>query len=150
MPRRHLARSVAALLAVSACTTTHPVPVLPLVAPAPAAHDARRSYVLTSAELSTEHDRWLSEVIASRWPDIVYGDLPRSPGTLRPFDAGPNDRFGVYDARGSFLGGPDYLTSVRPSDVQQIRRLTSMEEFATFGRGHPAGAVVLTWLGGTH
>ena len=60
----------------------------------------------------------------------------------------PWDRFGVYDTKGTFLGGPDYLAGMTTGDVLQLRRLTDTEEHAAFGRRHPAGAVVVTWAGG--
>jgi hypothetical protein len=72
------------------------------------------------------------------------GDRPWTPPTLQPAD-----RFGVYDAYGAFLGGPEYLAAVSTSDVRQLRRLTDTEEHAAFGRRHPAGAVVITWAGTT-
>jgi hypothetical protein len=56
----------------------------------------------------------------------------------RPETRAPRHASGASDARRSYV-----LTR-----TEQIRRLTSMAAFATFGRGHPAGAVVLTWLGG--
>ena len=100
---------------------------------------SRASYIITTAtELSTRH---LADIVRERWPNLVYGDLPRGAAG----QAASIDRFGVYDARGVFLGGPDYLQGVRAIDVVQIRRLTSSEEFALLGKRHPAGAVLLTW-----
>jgi hypothetical protein len=100
---------------------------------------SRGSYVISTAkEIST---RQLADIVRERWPNLMYGDLPRG-GTGQAFSM---DRFGVYDARGVFLGGPDYLQGVRAIDVVQIRRLTASEEFALLGKRHPAGAVLLTW-----
>ena len=100
---------------------------------------SRTSYVIAGASLPG--DRLLIDVVATRWPQMVRGDLPR--GELARFTT--IDRFGVYDARGTLLGGPTYLESVRAREVVEIRRLTYGEEAAKFGRGHPAGAVILTW-----
>ena len=104
---------------------------------------SRASYVITTEK--QPGSRQLSEIVRMTWPALVYGDLPRG-------NAGQGssmDRFGVYDVRGVFLGGPDYLQGVRALDVLENRRLTPVEEFAVLGRRHPAGAVLLTWnLGG--
>jgi hypothetical protein len=100
---------------------------------------SRLSYILNGAALPP--DRLLSDIVAERWPQLVRGDLPRG-------DAGQAvslDRFGVYDMRGAFLGGPDYLTGIRAADVREIRRLTAVEESVQLGRRHPAGAVVIAW-----
>jgi hypothetical protein len=100
---------------------------------------SRGSYVISTAtELGTRH---IADIVRERWPNLVYGDLPRGPMG----QAVSIDRFGVYDARGVFLGGPDYLQGVRAIDVVQVRRLTATEEFALLGKRHPAGAVLLTW-----
>ena len=101
---------------------------------------SRQSYVIDGASLPSE--RPLMDVVAAQWPRLLSGDLPRG-------NAGESmssmDRFAVYDTRGAFLGGPDYLRSVRANDVRELRRLTSLEEAAKFGHRHPAGAVVLVW-----
>jgi len=54
------------------------------------------------------------------------------------------DRFGVYDASGVFLGGPEMLALLPTTDVRGVRRLTDIEETVRFGRTHPAGAVIVT------
>jgi hypothetical protein len=110
--------------------------------------ESRQSYILSGAVLQRSDTRTLLDLVNERWPGMVRGDLPRGAG-LRFGAAPPSaypDRFGVYDTRGAFLGGPEYLASMRPSDVQQLRRLTDMEENAKFGRSHPAGAVIVTWV----
>lgn len=99
----------------------------------------RVSYVIAGESLPAE--RMLADVVSARWPRLVRGDLPRGGAG----QAESPDRFGVYDARGAFLGGPDYLLVLRAGDVREIRRLTANEEFARYGRRHPAGAVVLDW-----
>ena len=110
--------------------------------------DSRQSYVLTDAVLHRRDTQTLLDIVTERWPGMVRGDLPRGAGLImtaaspRPDD----DRFGVYDVRGAFLGGPEYLANVRPADVQQLRRLTQVEENARFGRRHAAGAVVVAWV----
>jgi len=100
---------------------------------------SRLSYVIsTASELGTRN---LADIVRERWPNLVYGELPRG-GIGQPVVL---DRFGVYDARGVFLGGPDYLQGVRAVDVREIRRLTAIEEYSMLGKRHPAGAVLLTW-----
>ena len=111
--------------------------------------ESRQSYILSGAVLQRNDTRTLLDLVAERWPNLVRGELPRGAG-LRlgaPPQTGYPDRFGVYDTRGAFLGGPEYLASMRTTDVQQIRRLTDMEENAKFGHSHPAGAVIVTWAG---
>jgi len=100
---------------------------------------SRLSYIIEGSSLPAE--RALVDVVRERWPQLVTGDLPRG----NAGQAESRDRFGVYDARGVFLGGPDYLQGLRAADVREIRRLTAMEEFALIGKRHPAGAVLLTW-----
>ena len=110
--------------------------------------ESRQSYILSGAVLQRSDTRTLLDLVAERWPTMVRGDLPRGAG-LRlgaPVSVYP-DRFGVYDTRGAFLGGPEYLASMRTTDIVQIRRLTDMEENAKFGHSHPAGAVIVTWVG---
>jgi hypothetical protein len=111
--------------------------------------ESRQSYILSGAVLQQSDTRTLLDLVAERWPTMVRGELPRGAG-LRLGGAPVNayiDRFGVYDTRGAFLGGPEYLASMRTTDVVQIRRLTAMEENAKFGHNHPAGAVIVTWVG---
>jgi hypothetical protein len=146
--RSPLRRMAAALLALStaACAT----------APRPAANalghrsmlDSRQSYVLTGAVLHRRDTQTLLDLVAERWPGMVRGDLPRGAGLIvtAASPRADDDRFGVYDIRGAFLGGPEYLANVRPADVQQLRRLTQVEENARFGRRHAAGAVIVAWV----
>ena len=102
---------------------------------------SRDSYVITGASLP--RDQRLTDVVAQRWPQMMRGELPRGDFGLVPTTS--LDRFGVYDSRGAFLGGPDYLVSVRADDVIEMRRLTAGEESALLGRRHPAGAIILQW-----
>ncbi|AHG89361.1 hypothetical protein J421_1824 [Gemmatirosa kalamazoonensis] len=102
---------------------------------------SRDSYVIAAASLP--RDQRLTDVVSQRWPQMVRGELPRGDFGLVPTQS--LDRFGVYDSRGAFLGGPDYLVSVRADDVIEIRRLTAGEESALLGRRHPAGAIILQW-----
>jgi hypothetical protein len=139
--------------AVTACATATPAPrlgdaLLPAgVSHAPPAAESRFSYIVTADELVDDHSATMYTFIASRWPSMVFGDPPRGGGSYGAVLSPTDDRFGVYDARGAYLGGPEFLLNVLPSAVQQLRRLTSMEEHTLFGRGHPAGAVILTWSG---
>lgn len=133
-----------ALLALGACAARQgpDAGALRRLQESTAPTSSRASYVIAGA--SVPGDRMLSDVVRERWPRLVQGDLPR--GELDRF--GAIDRFGVYDARGAFLGGPLYLESVRARDIVQLRRLTMIEEASRFGRGHPAGAVIITWRTG--
>jgi hypothetical protein len=107
----------------------------------------RPSYVLTAAELRPSDTRSLLTLVATRWPTFVAGETRNAATRITPggWSSGPQDRFGVYDNYGTFLGGPDYLDALFASSVTEVRRLTELEEFAAFGHSHPAGAVVLTW-----
>jgi hypothetical protein len=135
-----------ALLAFTACTGPG-APVRQSLTVAPNVGDIRGSYLLGAAELRQAETRTVLDVVGNRWPAMVRGDLPRG-GSMRL--TGPDtpifqDRFGVYDSRGTFLGGPEYIASLHTEDILELRRLTEMEERIKFGRSHPAGAVILTW-----
>lgn len=141
-----LAFSLAAVMSVAACATAGSSATTPsraasmLASPTPST--TRSSYVIAGASLPSE--RQLLDVVRARWPQLLSGELPRG-------NAGQTasiDRFGVYDAKGTFLGGPEVLLNVRAREVQELRRLTAMEEYARLGRRHPAGAVLVTWSTG--
>jgi hypothetical protein len=107
---------------------------------------ARAAYVLDATALGATERRTLFEVVCNRWPSLVYGELPATFSSASPGPtARPQDRFGIYDPQGAFLGGPDLLLTVNTSAVRRVVRLTGIEEFAAFGRQHPAGALVVTW-----
>lgn len=137
----------AALVALAACGPA-PYAAAPMHAPTPAPMiDSRASYVLGPTALDQAEGRSLLDLVDARWPGMASGALPRGGSAthaVRPADPDA-DRFGVYDARGNFLGGPQQLAAIRPGSVRELRRLTEMEERMTFGRGHPGGAVVVTW-----
>jgi hypothetical protein len=109
--------------------------------------EPRRSFVLTEPELRPNDTRSLLDVVASRWPGLAAGEPSRgAPRVAAPWGlVGPSESFGVYDIFGTYLGGPDYLESLFTSNVTEVRRLTELEEYAAFGRRHPAGAIVVTW-----
>jgi hypothetical protein len=116
-------------------------------APALGAHiAARNAYVIDGAALRASDLRTLAEVVSHRWPSLVYGDLPATYSSVAPgLNARVSDRFGIYDPTGAFLGGPDVLQTIGTAAVRRVVRLTAVDEFATFGRQHPAGALVVTW-----
>jgi hypothetical protein len=109
--------------------------------------EPRPSFVISESQLRPNDTRPLRSLLESRWPTLGTGALSRGlgrrAGTATALS--PEERFGVYDAYGTYLGGPEYLEGVYASNETQVRRLTDVEEYATFGRQHPAGAVVLTW-----
>jgi hypothetical protein len=119
------------------------------VAPTRPGIETRHSYVLSGDVLRRKDPQTLLDLVAERWPELVRGELPRGAGLrLTAEPQGPNEeRFGVYDARGAYLGGPEYLANVRAVDVRQLLRLTDVDERARFGRRHAAGAVVVAWSG---
>ena len=148
LSRARAALVAAATLAAVACASAGPGAsggaggaggVLRQRTAAPASTTSRASYVITTE--SQPGTRHLIDIVRERWPALVYGELPRG----NTGQATSIDRFGVYDARGVFLGGPDYLQGVRAVDVREIRRLTPIEEYSMLGKRHPAGAVLLTW-----
>jgi hypothetical protein len=152
-PRRHrvLARvaqaaSLAASLVIAAAAAPSPASAQPRAA-AQLSLVPRSSYVLTASELRPGDTRSLLSLLATRWPTLVWGTTRNATSRMSPagLGSGGQDRFGVYDIYGSFLGGSEYLEAVYPSNVTEVRRLTEVEEFAAFGRSHPAGAIVLTW-----
>lgn len=119
-----------------------------LVQPRPSI-EMRHSYVLSGDVLRRSDLQTLLDLVAERWPELVRGELPRGAGLRLGTEsqAASDERFGVYDVRGAFLGGPDYLANVRVADVRQLLRLTDVDERARFGRRHAAGAVVVAWAG---
>jgi len=144
-PRRRVAAALLAL--VTAACATAPRSSVGALGPAPTRLAARQSYVLSGDVLHRRDTQTLLDIITERWPGMVRGELPHGAGLVMSAAAPSafDDRFGVYDVRGAYLGGPEYLANVRPADVQQLRRLTEVEEHAHFGRRHAAGAVIVAW-----
>ena len=87
--------------------------------------------------LSNDPMRPLSDVISSYWRITARRD-PRAVRTI-----GAEEEVGVYTGT-SYLGGWDYLRTVRSSEVAHVQRLTTSEAFFRFGRQHVNGAIVLT------
>ena len=98
--------------------------------------DVSTRYIQGTA-LSNDPMRPLSDVISSYWRITARRD-PRAMKTL-----GADEEVGVY-AGSSYLGGWDYLRTVRGSEVAQVQRLTTSEAYFRFGRQHVNGAIVLT------
>jgi hypothetical protein len=103
--------------------------------------------VLTAAELQNRGTRSLRDLVSNRWPAMFWGE-PRGFGVQSAARTATVDqeRFGVYEAWGGYVGGPEFLAEVHPGAVRQLRRLTSEEEFTRFGRRHAAGAIIVTWV----
>ena len=157
-PRLPIALPIAALALAACASTSYGTSYRPASRSAVAAREDTRGSVLSERALRRDdarplvdllHERWpgLVDLLHERWPGLVDGALPRGASLrLAPMaDAGVVDRFGVYDERGHFVGGPDQLATVRAGDVREVRRLSAVEERVAFGRSHPGGAVVLTW-----
>ena len=98
--------------------------------------DVSTRYIQGTA-LSNDPMRPLSDVISSYWRITARRD-PRAMKTL-----GADEEVGVY-AGSSYLGGWDYLRTVRGSEVAHVQRLTTSEAYFRFGRQHVNGAIVLT------
>ena len=94
-------------------------------------------HYIQGAALSTDPMRPLSDVIASYWRITSR----RDPRAVRAI--GGDEEVGVY-AGSAYLGGWDYLRSIRSREVAHVQRLTTSEAYFRFGRQHVNGAVVLT------
>ena len=89
--------------------------------------------------LTRDPARSLLDVMASYWPTQMRGD-PRAP------QFGGDQGIGAY-VNGNYMGGWDFLRTVRSGELVRVQRLTQSEEYLAYGRTHPAGAVVLTFRG---
>jgi len=89
--------------------------------------------------LTRDPARSLLDVMAAYWPTQMRGD-PRAP------QFGGDQGIGAY-VNGNYMGGWDFLRTVRAGELVRVQRLTQSEEYLRFGRNHPAGAVVLTFRG---
>ena len=98
--------------------------------------DASTQYLQGTA-LSNDPMRPLADVIATYWRITARRD-PRAVGPTVG-----EEEVGVY-AGASYLGGWDYLRTVRASQVARVQRLTTSEAYYRYGRQHRSGAVVLT------
>jgi hypothetical protein len=87
--------------------------------------------------LSNDPMRPLADVIGSYWRITARRD-PRAVRTVVG-----DQEVGVY-AGMSYLGGWDYLRTVRSSEVARVQRLTTSEAYFQYGRQHANGAIVLT------
>jgi hypothetical protein len=90
--------------------------------------------------LSRDPSRSLMDVMASYWPTSMRGD---------PFarQIGGEQGIGAY-VNDNYMGGWDFLRTVRAGEVVRVQRLTQSEEYLRYGRSHPNGAVILTFRGG--
>ncbi|MGZ8377039.1 MAG: hypothetical protein ACXW0Z_07320 [Gemmatirosa sp.] len=90
--------------------------------------------------LTRDPSRSLMDVMASYWPTSMRGD---------PFarQIGGDQGIGAY-VNGNYMGGWDFLRTVRAGELVRVQRLTQSEEYLKFGRTHPNGAVELTFRGG--
>lgn len=145
-----VARATLLVLAVAtlpACARTHAVAgaddgtaLLARAASEPArgstVGDVSTRYIQGNA-LGNDPMRPLADVISSYWRITARRD-PREMKTL-----GADEEVGVY-ANSSYLGGWDYLRTVRSSEVAHVLRLTTSEAYFRFGRQHVNGAIVLT------
>jgi hypothetical protein len=132
-PRAVLASAVlAAAISLAACAS------------APASTDFRVSRSRASdvslrhiqgEALTRDPGRSLMDVMASYWPSSMRGD---------PFarQFGGEQGIGAY-VNGNYMGGWDFLRTVRAGEVVRVQRLTQSEEYLQFGRSHPNGGVVL-------
>ena len=89
--------------------------------------------------LTRDPARSLLDVMAAYWPTQMRGD-PRA------VQFGGDQGIGAY-VNGNYMGGWDFLRTVRAGEVVRVQRLTQSEEYLRYGRTHPAGAVVLTLRG---
>ncbi|GLC28369.1 hypothetical protein [Roseisolibacter agri] len=141
-PRAALASAVlAAALSLAACAST------------PSSRDASSTdfrlnrprpgdvsmRTIQGEALSRDPARPLLDVLASYWPTQMRGD-PRA------VQLGGDQGMGAY-VNGNYMGGWDFLRTVRSGELVRVQRLTQSEEFLRFGRTHPNGAVELTFRG---
>lgn len=96
---------------------------------------------IQGAALSNDPMRPIADVISSYWRITAR----RDPRTVRPTVA--DQEVGVYTGS-TYLGGWDYLRTVRSSEVVRVQRLTTSEAYFRYGRQHTNGAVVLTLQSG--
>jgi hypothetical protein len=136
-----LACAVALSLSACASATTTAAGL----SPAPGASRARGSVgdvsqrQIQGAVLSQDPARSLVDVLAAYWPTAMRGDA-------RAVQIGGERGVGVY-VNGNYMGGWDYLRTVRAGEVMRVQRLTASEEYLRFGRASTNGGVVLTFRG---
>jgi hypothetical protein len=90
--------------------------------------------------LSADRGRTLYEVVTTYWPNVLTPPwaLRRAPGVQL-------DQLGVY-VNGALAGSLEHFRDVPASRVARVRRLTPNDEYMTFGRQHPAGALVVEYV----
>ena len=141
-PRAVLASAVlAAALSLAGCASTaggggSEVTDLRLNRPRPGDISMRH---IQGEALSRDPARSLMDVMAAYWPTQMRGD-PRAA------QLGGDQGIGAY-VNGNYMGGWDFLRTVRAGELVRVQRLTQSEEFLKFGRTHPNGAVELTFRG---
>lgn len=119
-----------------------------------AAPAGEASYDVTRATRSARTMATLREIPTStldRDPgvslhDVVrryWGPMLRPVLTARGAAAQPGDNIGVYMGT-LHIGGLEELQTFRAGSVASLRRMSTTEAFAKFGRMHPGGAIVLT------
>lgn len=89
--------------------------------------------------LSRDPARSLLDVMAAYWPTSMRGDM-------RGSQYGGDGGIGAY-VNGNYMGGWDFLRTVRSGELVRVQRLTQSEEYLAFGRTHANGGVVLTFRG---
>lgn len=93
--------------------------------------------LMQGGALTRDPMRPLADVIESYWSIASR----RDPRSVRSTVG--DESVGVYSSTG-YLGGWDYLRTLRSSHVLRVQRLTASEAYHRFGRSHVNGAVVLT------
>jgi hypothetical protein len=92
--------------------------------------------------LARDPMRPLSDVLASLWALSLRPDPRRALSSTNDAD------LGVY-AGNAYVGGSDFLRTVRSGEVARVERLTRAEAYQRFGRSHANGALLVTfWPGG--
>jgi hypothetical protein len=132
------AARAAALLALGACAPAAPGAADDLrLRPVRSQGMSVSSRVLQGQPLTVDPSRSLLDVLAAYWPATVRGDPRAAPLA--------GDRgLGVYVGN-NYVGGWDFLRTVRAGEVLRVERLSVSEEYHRFGRGSANGAVVLTF-----
>ena len=95
--------------------------------------------VIPSERLLRDGGRPMSDVVAYRWPSMM--NPPKTSLQSRPQGV---EMVGVYADR-MYIGGASTLSGIFAREVDSVRRLSRVEEFARYGRMHDGGGIEIVW-----
>jgi hypothetical protein len=95
--------------------------------------------VIAPDRLMRDGGQAMYDVVATRWPMLMNPAV----SSLQPRPQGA-EVVGVYANR-MYIGGASALQGIYAREVNSVRRLSRVEEFARYGQMHDGGGLEIVW-----